>query len=349
VCIWSLLISPVSAATLYIDPASATLGRGDSLIAKVRIDTDEILEECINAASGVIEFSGPITPVDVSVGESIFPMWVEAPTLDLNKNIVTFAGGIPNGYCGRIEGDPVLTNTLFEVVVRADVEVGEMATATISFSDNSTVYLNDGFGTLADSTQLSSEISVLAGASPVVADPWIDRIVADTNDPQPFSIILARDEAAFAGDYYITFNTTDKETGIDHYEIMEEPISQAGSFLWGRVDAPWLESRSPYRLEDQSLNSIIRVKAVDKAGNEYIANLIPDPELRGVSSATFLMYAVYVLLALVVVVVIAVLLKTIRAKKLAKLDAYREAHNVNHEDHESDEQVSRPNTYDNYT
>lgn len=344
ICIWSLLISPVSAATLYIDPASATLGRGDSIIAKVRIDTDETLDECINAASGVIEFSGPISPIDVSIGESIFPMWVEPPTLHAQNNVVTFAGGIPNGYCGRIEGDPVLTNTLFEIVLRADVQAGEMATATINFRNDASVYLNDGLGTQADTALLPSEVAVLAGASAVVSDPWTERIVADTNDPQAFSIILARDEAAFAGDYYITFNTTDKETGIDHYEIMEEPISQAGSFLWGRVDAPWQQSRSPYRLDDQTLNSIIRVKAVDKAGNEYIANLIPDPELRGASHMSYLMFALYALLGFGAIALFVIVRKKMHAKKLAKLDVYRQTQTTDEKDEEN-----HTNHYDHHT
>ena len=91
--------------------------------------------------------------------------------------------------------------------------------------------------------------------------------------------------------YWISFNTTDKQTGIDHYEIMEEPLTQFGSFQWGRADAPWIEERSPYVLDDQSLNSIIRVKAIDKAGNEYIANLIPDESMRTLSRTQVMLIA----------------------------------------------------------
>jgi hypothetical protein len=61
---------------------------------------------------------------------------------------------------------------------------------------------------------------------------------------------------------------------------MEEPLSRLTSFTWGGANTPWIEDRSPYVLKDQKLNSIIRVKAIDKAGNEYIATYIPDEALR---------------------------------------------------------------------
>jgi flagellar biosynthesis/type III secretory pathway M-ring protein FliF/YscJ len=66
---------------------------------------------------------------------------------------------------------------------------------------------------------------------------------------------------------------------------MEEPLEQFGTFQWGRADAPWITDRSPYLLKDQSLNSVIRVKALDKAGNQYVAVLIPDESQRSLSGA----------------------------------------------------------------
>ena len=37
----------------------------------------------------------------------------------------------------------------------------------------------------------------------------------------------------------------------------------------------WERAESPYLLKDQSLKSIIKVKAVDKAGNEKIVKVAP--------------------------------------------------------------------------
>jgi membrane protein YdbS with pleckstrin-like domain len=40
------------------------------------------------------------------------------------------------------------------------------------------------------------------------------------------------------------------------------------------------KSRKPYVLKDQTLKSIIRVKAVDKAGNERIVSLQPQSAIK---------------------------------------------------------------------
>jgi len=271
------------AATLYLDPAVSTLSRGDAEIISVRLDTDEASDECINAVEGVVQLNGPVSAVDVSLGNSIFSIWVEPPTIGQDGKQVTFAGGIPNGYCGRIAGDPRLTNNLFDIVVRttaiASVD-GTSAIGTINFTEQTTAYLNDGFGTVAALQTFPKEITVLPELSTDVLDPWRDLVSEDTISPQEFSITLGQTSPSLRDRYYITFSTTDKQTGIDRYEVIEEPLSRFSTFTWGSASAPWIEARSPYVLKDQSLNSIIRVKAVDKAGNEYIATYVPDEAIR---------------------------------------------------------------------
>ena len=296
-----LLPSATNAAALYMDPAVTTISRGDALKLSVKLDTDSAADECVNAAEGVITFSGPIAPVDVSLGESIFSVWIEPPALNDAQDQITFAGGIPNGYCGRVDGDPSLTNTVFDIIVRADstvAENGEPLTATVSFTNQTTAYLNDGLGTLAALDTFDSTITVLPTMGTSIEDPWSAEIAADTIRPQPFSIQLERNERAFSNKYYIVFNTSDKQTGIDRYEVMEETRSQFYTYSWGRADAPWTEARSPYVLADQTLNSTIRVRAIDKAGNAYVATLIPDEELRTLSFEQFLTYLLLGMLVL---------------------------------------------------
>ena len=273
------------AATLYIEPHEAELYPGDTLALSVRVDTDE--DECINVIDGVLELSDNITPVDISLGESIFPLWVEQPTIHTETNTVSFAGGIPNGYCGRIDGDPRLTNVILELIVQAsglqttqsDDDESD-PTAYVTFGDATQVLLNNNAGTRAPLRTLDASIRVHKDPSGAIVNEWGERIDIDDIPPSKFSITLTSDPSIFGGRHFVAFNSTDKQSGIDHYEVMEEPIDDTGIFDWGAVNAPWVAARSPYLLQDQTLNSTIRIKAVDKAGNEYIAVYVPDESMR---------------------------------------------------------------------
>jgi hypothetical protein len=297
------------AATLYIDPAFPTINRSDSITLSLRVDTDEAAGECINAVDAVVTYDASIQPVDVSLGDSIFSVWVEPPKINTENRTITFAGGIPNGYCGRIEGDPRLSNVIAKIVFRSPgLQIGggsDANSAVVAFDAASQVYLNDGLGTLATLTTYPSTITLERTPGQSINDSWRQDVIDDVIPPREFSISLERDEKAFNGNYFIVFNTSDKETGISHYEVMEEPISEFGSFNWGRADAPWIETRSPYVLSDQSLNSTIRVRALDKAGNEYIATYVPPESQRSVSAQRLLTY-VALAAGLVLVIVLGV-------------------------------------------
>lgn len=303
-------LAPVStfAAALYIDPAMSELHRGDSVTMAVRLDVDEVAGECVNAVDGVIHYSTNIEPVDVSIGDSILRVWVEEPKIDKINRTITFAGGIPNGYCGRVAGDPRLTNVLTEIVFQSPgftVGGNSDTVATIDFSEESTAYLNDGLGTKATLQVYPAKINLDTKPGTTIVNPWQQEVQADNSPPEEFSISLQKDNAAFSQKYFIVFSTTDKQTGIDHYEVMEEPLAQFGSFQWGRADAPWIVVQQPpvYELKDQSLNSIIRVKAIDKAGNEYIATLLPDETMRTLSrTQVFMIVAALASITLLIVV-----------------------------------------------
>lgn len=307
--VFVLFVTPLAisqAASLYIDPPQSTLYRGDSQTFLLRLDVDEKAGECVNTVDAVIEYSANIEPVDVSIGDSIFNVWVETPTIDRDARRITFAGGIPNGYCGRVAGDPRLTNTLAKLVFQLPgfaVGGGGDTVGSISFSDESTAYLNDGRGTKAPLTTYGAQLTLEPKPSDNFQNQWREEVTADRTPPEEFSISLEKDAKAFSQKYFIVFSTTDKQTGVDHYEVMEEPLAQFGSFQWGRADAPWIEARSPYVLRDQSLNSIIRVRAIDKAGNERIATLMPDSSLRTLSEGqvlTIILVVAGVALALII-------------------------------------------------
>lgn len=290
-----------NAATLYVDPFSTDVLKGDTVTVAVRLDTDE--SECVNAVDAVITYGEGIQAVDVSRGRSILSLWVEEPTINQDARTITFAGGIPNGYCGRIPGDPSLTNVIAELVFRAPgftIGSRETDSVQVAFGEQSRVLLNDGTGDEAPLRTVPGTLNLIQQVGTSTKDEWGDVVDQDNVPPQPFGMELVQNQSVFSGKYYIVFNTTDKQSGIDHYEVMEESRDDLYTFRWGRADAPWMTAESPYVLNDQDLRSIIRVRALDKAGNERIAVLIPDDAIRPVPLMVWVTLALAVLIALAV-------------------------------------------------
>ncbi len=269
------------AASLYMDPNQAELKRGDTMVISVRLDTDE--GECVNVVDAVITYSENIQPVDTSRGNSVLNLWVEEPVINKENRTITFAGGIPNGYCGRIPGDPRLTNNVIDLLFQSPgLQIGQSESgnvASIGFDPQTHVLLNDGFGTRVEPQVFGASVLLAKEAGATVQNPWQEAVANDQLPPEKFSISLSRIPNEF-GKYHISFNTTDKQSGVDHYEVIEEPLDSKNLFGWGAETAPWVEAKSPYVLDDQSLNSTIRVRAIDKAGNEYIATLVPEESQR---------------------------------------------------------------------
>ncbi len=313
-----LVCLKADAASLYMDPNNTELKRGDTIKVSVRLDTEE--GECVNAVDGVITYTENIQPVDTSRGSSIFSMWVEEPVIDKVKRTITFAGGIPNGYCGRIPGDPRLTNNIVDLLFQSPgMQIGTTESgneALIEFNPSTQVYLNDGFGTVAQTSFFGSKIILSKDAGATQINPWQEAVVDDAIAPEKFSIALERTTNAFSNDYFIVFNTTDKQSGIDHYEIIEEPLNSKNLFGWGAETAPWREIKSPYVLEDQSLNSTIRVKAIDKAGNEYIAIYVVEEEKRTISKNTLYTIGGAVILVTILLGLLVIGITLIRRRKM---------------------------------
>ncbi len=273
-----LLFPPlVEAATLYLEPATGQFQPGETFIVDIRIDTEG---ECINAVEANLSFSSDILKAtDFSRGESILSLWVKEPTFsvvscgeaDVSCGLVSFSGGIPGGYCGRIPGDPGTSNLLGKIIFRAPgmtiretTQNGTQNYAKISFLESSKVLLNDGLGTPAKLTTKGATIKITeVGPLKISKNEWQKELAEDKIPPELFEIKIYKDPLIFDGKYFIVFTTSDKQTGLDYFEIKE------GERNWKRAE-------SPYLLEDRELRSIIKVKAVDKSGNERIAEHIPE-------------------------------------------------------------------------
>ena len=245
------------AAVLYFDPAEGNYYQGDTFIVDLRIDAEE---ECVNTVEANLGFSQDILEaIDFSTGNSILSIWMASPFIEQSSGTISFIGGIPGGYCGVLPGDPGKSNLLGKIIfqVKKDPIQQEPKITKVQFLDSSKVLLNDGSGTQAQVTLKDAVFTILSGIPKVPLNQWQEELEKDTIPPESFEIEINKDPSIFDGKYFIAFQTQDKQSGIDYYEIQE-----------GKRD--WKRGDSPYLLEDQGRTSIIKVKAVDKAGNERI-------------------------------------------------------------------------------
>lgn len=292
------VLSSVQASTLLLTPAEGEFGAGDSFAVEVKIKTDT--NECINVVEATIDFPKDILAVkDFSTGNSLLSLWIKNPTAkDIsginNSGQLTFAGGVPGGYCGKIPGDPgdsnILGKIIFDVIAPGITE-GSFKIASVNLSPENTVLLNDGLGTEAKLMQENANFKIVSTRQKQGND-WEEELKQDKTMPESFVIEVNRDPKIFENKYFAIFSTMDKQTGIDHYEILEirpgeyaqENISFVDiiNLLFGRTNklpAVWKTASSPYLLNDQALTSIIKIKAVDKAGNERTIEYFP-PEME---------------------------------------------------------------------
>jgi len=238
------LSPPIQAAVLYLEPSQDEFHQGDTFIAEIRLNTEG---EYINTVKADLKFPQDILEVkDLSEGNSILTLWIKMPAFSNQNGTVSFIGGVPGGYLGW---DGLLGRIIFKIKNQKS-KIGE-----IKFLESSQVLLNDGFATPAQLTTKGAILTILPKKLGELRDEWQEELEKDTIPPEAFEIELYQDPSIFGGKYFIVFSTTDKQTGIDHYEVKEG-------------ERKWQEAETPYLLEDQKLESIIKVKAVDKAGNE---------------------------------------------------------------------------------
>jgi hypothetical protein len=164
------------------------------------------------------------------------------------------------------------------------------ARAVIHLLPTSAAYRNDGLGTKAELVLHDAEYAIAAAATQAV-NPWVETIASDTTPPEPFTVQVESTVGVFGGAYYAVFSTVDKQSGMDHYEILERGA-------WQRVAAPHV-------LADQLLSAPVQVRAIDKAGNErlgtYDASTTPS---RVTSNRNTLFSVLLVIIGLIALIAI---------------------------------------------
>jgi hypothetical protein len=271
------------AATLYLDPPQATIGPNQTIEVKVKIGVGN--GECINAAQIGLDFPSNILELkDFNIGDSFLSLWIQRPdhnSLDKinSSGKIVFSGGIPGGYCGMIPGDPGESNVLGSLIFVAKKPV-IFHKAKIDFDSDTQAFLNDGDGT---EVPINSQGSTLQINEKIVSstDVWAEQLAADKVPPEPFVIEIGK---IASGKYFLVFSAVDKQTGIDHYEVLEAKTRELATsdesafrkflnkifHVQAQPGPDWIKAASPYLLKDQALNSVIEVKAIDRAGNERV-------------------------------------------------------------------------------
>lgn len=257
----ALWLIPASAfgAAVSFEPASLVANQAKPFAATVVLNTEG---QSINAIDGTVLIAPELgNDITVSDSGSVVTYWVERPEWNPGTRTVTFSGTIPGGYNGQ-------AGILFTLIFPA--RNGEpVENAAVIMQVNS--YLNDGLGTPARiiGSQFSLVSDGSANANPEITEQlYLDTSKADNVPPEVFSPQLARDDSMFEGRWFISFSTTDKQSGISHYEIQETRSGRLHASRWQRAE-------SPYLLQDQELHSFIYVVAIDRQGNERMIKVYP--------------------------------------------------------------------------
>jgi len=283
-----------AATTIYFDLENPVIYEGDTFVVNMKISSPD---KSINVIDGTILYDNNNLEIkEISTGGSLFVLWPKPPVFSNNKGTLSFVGGVAGGFQGE-------NGEVLKIIFLAKSE-GEVQ---IDFLDGFSVFLHDGQGTQINPWLRPLLFSI--SKRPVDISPkdeWQVLIESDKNPPEPFEIIIGQDPSIFNNQYFISFFTADKESGIDHYEIQEGA-------------EPYIVGDSPYLLKDQELRSTIRVKAIDKAGNERIIEIPATyPALPFYKTLVFWITIVIVLVVIIVFLIVFswIIINRIKKKKI---------------------------------
>lgn len=243
----------VFASTMYIDTDRSDFFVGDTVLFRVRVDSEN---KNINVVEGNIllnDSTGAVSLANMNTAGSLFSLWPNKPLPSENNTSISFVGGSPRGL---IANDAIVFNMALKLQKEGQVTLSPR---------NIEVYLNDGQGTKDKVSVRDFTITVAPGMDGVPVTDDLGLILAkDKTPPASFEPTLGKDPSLFENRSFLSFFTTDVGSGIAYYEVQEG-------------DGAFVQVESPYVLQDQSLRSLIRVKAVDRAGNEKVVEFKPAP------------------------------------------------------------------------
>lgn len=249
----ALFASPSLAADFYLSSDINNLYVGDQFEVQVHIDTKN---EIINAVEGKIKYpTDQLELLDVKIGDSLINFWLDRPAV--SNSTIIFSGITPGGFEEK-------KAYLFSVVFQTK----KGGSSTIKFV-SSKALLNDGLGTETITKTVNFPFRIASLTRP--NGPRMHSPPRDTLTPEKFDPRISNDPAIFNNKYAVYFDTQDKNSGIDHFEILESKKYSLAGFHY--TTGNWKIIESPYLLQDQKLRSNIQIKAIDGSGNERIVSI----------------------------------------------------------------------------
>ena len=235
-----------SAATVFVESSRDQISVGDSVVISVKINAEGEVINTIDGNISIEDGQGKSSVKEFSLANSVFGMWPRTPSLDSKGKLVSFVGGVPGGMS-------IENATVFKFVLTAVKE------GTIKISPKDTlVFLNDNKGTQTTTKLKGISIKINPKTVATNTNDWQDIVVSDKIPPEKFIIVLGQDQKIYDGKIFAYFSALDNQSGIDHYEVIENS---------GKA----VRSGSVYIPNDQSGKLRLKVTAFDKAGNTTVA------------------------------------------------------------------------------
>ena len=268
----------VFASVLYMQSESSVFLPEHQVAIDVKLDTEGVE---VNALKASVLFPDQYLEFE-SVYErgSMITAWVEPPKV--SGNAVIFSGIMAGGYNNTI--NPITKQKEPGTVLRIIFKTHGEGDGKLIIQDTE-LYKNDGLGTKVNITANDFVFNI---SNEFGKD---QSYIKDIYPPEPFTPLIDSDENIFDGKYCMVFHTTDKQTGVAYYEVKE------GHRSWERVD-------SPYLLKDQTLRSVVWVKAVDYAGN------IMKEQINGTAIIPM------IIIVAIIIIIICALILTMRKVRL---------------------------------
>jgi len=267
---------PVSASQINFTPENNQLKVGETFEVNLNLNTED---EIINAIEGTIIFPIDLLELnDIRDGNSIINFWIEK-TQDSSNGQFNFSGIVPGGYMG---GEGHIISLIFKTKKEGSGNVQIINSKALLNNENST-----------ESKLITNNSSFIISGTTDSKTNSIPKI-QDKEIPESFMPEITKDSDIFDGKYFLVFSTVDKISGIDHYEVLESKINN-----YRLSFDKWNNAESPYLLKDQTFQSFIFIKAVDKNGNERIETISPQNMLVWYKNTSIIIYIVLLLLLII--------------------------------------------------